>query len=73
MLDRNKTVFEILLKDMATKSLDHQLKLISLVMVYVEISARENVRIHYKATGSDMQNLVVAEVIVTVFHTVIVI
>ena len=41
-------------------------------MVYVEISARENVRIHYKATGSDMQNLAVAEVIVTAFHTVII-
>ena len=43
LLDRNKTVFEVLLKGMAMKSLIFQLKLMALVMVYVEICARGNV------------------------------
>ena len=61
MLDRNKTVFEILLKDMVIKSLVLQLKLMTLVMVYIEICARENVPVYcHKATGVDMQNDVVA-------------
>ena len=38
-------VFEILLRDMAMKSLNYELKLIALVMVYVEIGARGNVPI----------------------------
>ena len=61
LLDRNKTVFEILLKDMAIKSLVFQLKLMTLVMVYAEICARENVPVN-KATGVDMQNDAVAGV-----------
>ena len=47
-----KTVFQILLKDMTMKDLDLQLKLMTLVM---EICARRNVPIHYKATGIYMQ------------------
>ena len=45
----------------------------SLVMVYVEIYARANVLIYYKATGINMLNLADAGVIVIVVHTVIVI
>ena len=57
LLDRNKTVFEILLKDMTIKSLVLQLRLMALVIVYVEICARENVPVYCnKATGIDMQN-----------------
>ena len=65
LLDRNKTVFEILLKDMAIKSLVLQLKLMTLVMEYVEICARESVPVYCnKATGLDMQNDAVAGVII---------
>ena len=57
MVDRNKTVFEIPLKDMAIKSLVLQLKLITLMMVYLETCARENAPVYCnKATGVDMQN-----------------
>ena len=57
LLDRNKTVFKILLIDMTIKSLVLQLKLMPLVMVYVEICARENAPVYCnKATGVDMQN-----------------
>ena len=63
LFDRNKTVFEILLKDMNIKSLVFQLKLMTFVMVYVEICARENAPVHCnKATGIDMQNDAVAGV-----------
>ena len=68
-----KTVFAILLKDMVMKSLDRQLKLMTLVVVYTEICSRGNVPIYYKATGIDMQILAVTGVIVIVVHTVIVI
>ena len=54
MFDRNKIVFEILMKHMTIKSLDRQLKLMALVMVYIEICARLNVPIYYKVTGIDM-------------------
>ena len=65
LLDRNKTVFEILLKDMAIKSLVLQLKLMTWVMEYVEICARESVPVYCnKATGLDMQNDAVAGVII---------
>ena len=66
LLDRNKTVFKILLEDMAIKSLVLQLKLMTLVMVYVEICARENVPVYCnKATGVGiMQNDAVADVII---------
>ena len=48
---------------MAIKSLVLQLKLMILVMVYIEICARENVPVYCnKATGIDMQNDVVAGV-----------
>ena len=48
---------------MAIKSLVLQLKLMTLVMVYVEISAREHVPVYCnKATGLDMQNDTVAGV-----------
>ena len=40
LFDRNTRVFEIVLTDMAMKSLDCQLNLMALVMVYVEICAR---------------------------------
>ena len=73
LFDRNKTVFEILLKEKAMKSLDCQLKLMALVIVCVEICVRRNVPIYYKATGIDMQSLAVAGVAVIVYHTVIVI
>ena len=46
------------MKDMAMKSLDLQLKL--MVVVFVEIYARENVPIFYEATGMNMQSLAVA-------------
>ena len=63
LLDRNKTVFEILLKDMVMKKFVLQLKLVRLVIVYVEICARENVAIYFnKATGIDKQNHAVAGV-----------
>ena len=62
MLDRNKAVFEIMLKDMAIKDLVLQLKLMTLVMVYVEICTTENVPFYCnKATGVDMQNDAVLE------------
>ena len=65
LLDRNKTVFEILLKDMAIKSLVLQLKLMTLVIEYVEICARESVPVYCnKATGLDVQNDAVAGVII---------
>ena len=65
LLDRNKTVFEILLKDKAIKCLVLQLKLMTLVMEYVEICARESVSVYCnKATGLDMQNDAVAGVII---------
>ena len=48
---------------MAVKSLVLQLKLMTLVMLYVEICARENVPVYCnKATGADMQNDAVAGV-----------
>ena len=63
LLDRNKTVFEILLKDIAIKSLVLQSKLMTLMMVFVEICARKNVPVYCnKATGADMQNDTVAGV-----------
>ena len=63
MLDRNKTVFEISLKDMDIKSLVLQLKLMTLVMVYVEICVRENTPVYCnKATCLDMLNDAVAGV-----------
>ena len=50
---------------MATKSLVLQSKLMTLVMVYVEICAKENVTVYcIKATGVDMQNDAVAGVII---------
>ena len=57
MLDRNKRVFELLLKDMAMKSLVLQLMLMVLVMVWVEICARGSVLVYCNnATGVDMQD-----------------
>ena len=48
---------------MAIKSLVLQLKLMTLVMVYVEICARENVPVYCnKATSVDLQNDTVTEV-----------
>ena len=70
LLDRYKTVIEILLKDMAMKSLVLQLKLMTLVMVYVKICARGNASVYCnKAIGSDRQNHAVAGVIAV--HTAI--
>ena len=40
LLDKRKRVFEMLLKDTATKGLVLQLKLMALVIVYVEICAQ---------------------------------
>ena len=40
---KNKSVFEILLRDIAMKSLNCQLKLMALVMLYVEIGSTGNV------------------------------
>ena len=57
MFNRNKTVFEILLKRMAMKSLDRQEKLMALVTVQVEICTRRNVLIYYKASSIEMQDL----------------
>ena len=56
---------------MTMKSLDLQLNLVALAMVCVEVSRKGNIPIYYKATGIDMQNIVVTGVIVV--HTVIVI
>ena len=57
---------------MVMKSLGRQLKLMALVMVYVEICARGNVPIYYKTIDiDDMQHLAVAGVIVIVVLTVI--
>ena len=41
LLDKNKAVFEILLKDMAMKSLVLQSKLMALVMLYLELLQEE--------------------------------
>ena len=50
---------------MAIKSLVFQLKLMTLVMVYAEICARENVPVYCnKVTGIDMQNDGAAGVII---------
>ena len=63
LLYRNKTVFERLQKDMAIESLVLQIKLMTLLMAYVKICAREKVRVCcIKATGIDMQNDTVARV-----------
>ena len=63
LLYRNKTVFERLQKDMAIKSLVLQIKLMTLLMVYVKICAREKIRVCcIKATDIDMQNDAVARV-----------
>ena len=65
MFERNETVFKILLKDMAMKTLYCQLKLMALVMVYAAIRARGNFPIYCsKATGIDLRNIAVAGVIV---------
>ena len=54
------------------KSLGRPLKLMGLVVVYVEICARGNVPIYYKTTDiDDMQYLAVATVVVIVVLTVI--
>ena len=66
LFDRKKAVSEILLKDMAIKILYHQLMLMALVMVYVEICARGNVPIYHKAWAIEMQNFAVAGVIAIV-------
>ena len=42
LFERNETIFKILLKDIAMKTLDCQLKLMALVVVYVTICARGN-------------------------------
>ena len=53
----------MLLKDMEIKILVLQLNSTTLVMVYVEICARENAPVYCnKATGIDMQNYEVAGV-----------
>ena len=57
---------------MVMKGLDSQLKLMTLVMVFIEICAKGNVPIYYKVIGFDMQILAVAGVIVIVVHAVIV-
>ena len=60
---RNKTVFEISLKDIDIKSLVLQLKLMTLVMVYVEICAKENAPVYCdKATCVDVLDDAVARV-----------
>ena len=60
---RNKTVFEISLKDINIKSLVLQLKLMTLVMVYVEICAKENSPVYCdKATCVDVLDDAVARV-----------
>ena len=61
MLDGNKTISQTLLKDMAMKSLVHELKLMTLVMVQVDICAREIACVYCnKATDIDMQSHTVA-------------
>ena len=55
------------------KSLGSQLKLKSLVIVYVEFWAKGNASIYYKATEIKMQNLTVTGEIVIVVHTLILI
>ena len=57
------------MKGMTMKSLHYQLKLMALMIVYIEICARRNSLIYYKATSIDMDNLSVAGAIVA--HTVI--
>ena len=72
LFDRIKSVFEILPKDMIMKSLDRQLELIALLMVYVAICARLNIAFYRtKLTDFSIQNLAVARV--TVAHIGIVI
>ena len=63
LLNRNKAVFERLLRDMAIKSLVLQFKLMTLVILFVEICAKENVPIYCnKATGVSLRNDAVAGV-----------
>ena len=67
--ETRQSLIKILLKDMAKKTLDCQLKLMALVTVYVTICTRGNFPIYSsKATGIDLQNLAVAGV--TVVHIV---
>ena len=65
LFDKNKSVFEILLTDIAMKISDCQLKLMALITVYVEVCVRGNVPIcRTKLIGINMQNLAVAGVVV---------
>ena len=59
------------MKDMTMKSLHYQVKLMTLMIVYIKICARRNSPIYCKATSIDIENLAVAGVIVV--HAVIVI
>ena len=69
LFGKNRSVIAVLFKDMAMKSLDRQLKIETLMMVYVEICVRANIFIYgTKTTGIDKQNLAVTEVIM--FHVV---
>ena len=63
----------MLLKDMAMKSLDRQLKLMTLVTIYVEICSTGNALICCKVTDIDMHILALARAIVIVVHVVVVI
>lgn len=45
LFGRNKSFFEILLRNMVMKSLNCQLQLMALVMVYIEIDVTRNVPI----------------------------
>ena len=45
LFDRNRSIFEILLRDIAMKSLNYQVKLMTLVMVYIQIGAKGNILI----------------------------
>ena len=47
LLNKKNSNFEILLEDMAMKGLNRQIKLMALVMVYLESCARGNVSIYY--------------------------
>ena len=72
MFDKSKSVFGILARDMAMKSLDRQLNLMALMMVHVEIWVKGNVAIYStKSTSINMENLAVVGVLMV--HTVIVI
>lgn len=69
LFNEKKSIFKVLLKDIyrPKKSLDHQSKLLAIVMVYVEICVKGNASNIYciETTTINMQNFAVFEIFLT--------